>query len=368
MIQIAETEVFAVSIPLTKPVHMAGIEITSADNLIVCIRDTQGRTGWGEASSAPTMTGEFPEGMVAAGRFLAKRMGRATVENAEAVSRILTTPLYGNHGAVAAFEIALLDLIAQTQGVPLYDLLGGAKRDSAPVLTMVAGTDPATEVANAEASAKAGSTAFKVKVGVGTPKADLARCRAIRDALGPTAQISADANQGYDRAEALAFATGAAAAGLDFMEQLVAGHDLDAMAACAASTPIPLGADEGIHGVADIEAHHAAKAASGGSVKAIKLGGLIPVMQAGALMDRLDMSVNLAGKVAETSIASAAVAHLALALPKLDWGTSVTNQYLSDDITDTPVTIVDGHVRPPDGPGLGVTPFPEKLAKYRMNI
>ncbi len=308
MIQIAETEVFAVSIPLTKPVRMAGIEIACAENLIVRIRDAEGRTGWGEASSAPTMTGEFPEGMVAAGRFLAERIRGATVENAEAVPRVLRTPLYGNHGTVAAFEIALLDLEAQALGVPLYDLLGGAKRDSAPVLTMVAGVDPAAEVANAKASAKAGFTAFKVKVGVGSPEADLARCRAIRDVLGVTAQISADANQGYDRAAALVFATGAQAAGLDFMEQLVAGHDLDAMAACAAVTPVPLGADEGIHGLADIEAHHAARAASGGSVKTIKLGGLVPVMTAGALMDRLGMSVNLAGKVAETSIASAAVA------------------------------------------------------------
>ena len=368
MIQIVEAEVMALSLPLLKPIRMAGITVSSADNLMVCLKDAHGREGWGEAASAPTMTGEFPEGMVAAGRFLAAQIEGAEMPEPSSVARMLDHPLYGNHGAKAAFEIAVIDLMAQAKNVPLYDLLGGRRRDSAPVLTMVAGADIEAEVANARASAEAGFTAFKVKVGVGTPEADLARCRAIREALGEAAQISADANQGYDRDAALAFAKGAEAAGLDFMEQLVSGTDLEGMAACAAATSVPLGADEGLHGLSDIRAHHDAKAAAGGSVKTIKLGGLVPVMEAGRLLDTLGMSVNLAGKVAETSVASAAIAHLALALPKLDWGTSVTNQYLVGDVTDTPIEIMNGHVAPPDGAGLGLKPDRTKLKTYRMDI
>lgn len=368
MIRIEDAEVMAVSVPLIKPVRMAGITIAAAENLIVCLKDTEGREGWGEASSAPTMTGEFPEGMVAAGRFLAKQIKGVEMSAPEEIAPVLAHPLYGNHGAKAAFEIAVLDLMAQARGVPLYELLGGRQRDSAPVLTMVAGSDAAAEIANAKASADAGYTAFKVKVGVGTASADLARCRAIRDALGATSQISADANQGFGRAAALEFAQGAEAAGLDFMEQLVAGHDLEGMAACAKTTSIPLGADEGLHGLADIQAHHDAGAAAGGSLKAIKLGGLVPVLQAARLLADLGMSVNLAGKVAETSIASAATAHLAVVLPRLDWGTSITNQYLRDDITDTPIEIANGHVTPPDGIGLGLRPNRSKLETYRMEI
>lgn len=368
MIRIADAEVMAVSVPMLKPIRMAGITIVSADNLVVCVRDDTGREGWGEAASAPTMTGEFPEGMVAAGQFLADQVKGVEIIDATQVAPMLDHPLYGNRGAKAAFEIAVLDLMAQARGVPLYDLLGGRQRDGAPVLTMVAGADPEAEVANARASAAAGYTAFKVKVGVGTPEADLARCHAIREALGKGAQISADANQGYDRSAALEFARGAKAAGLDFMEQLVSGHDLVGMAACAAATSVPLGADEGLHGLVDIQAHHDANAATGGSLKTIKLGGLVPVMDAGRLLNTLGMSVNLAGKVAETSIASAAIAHLALALPKLDWGTSVTNQYLADDVTDTPIEITGGYVKPPEGPGLGLKPNKAKLKTYRMDI
>ena len=368
MIRIAEAEVMAISVPMVKPIRMAGITVGSADNLLVCVKDDAGREGWGEAASAPTMTGEFPEGMVAAGRFLARQIKSTEITDHAQVARMLDHPLYGNYGAKSAFEIAVLDLLAQVKNVPLYELLGGRRRDSAPVLTMIAGSDLDTEVANARKSAKAGFTAFKVKIGVGTPDGDHARCRAIRDALGATVQISGDANQGFDRAAALRFAQGAEAAGLDFMEQLVAGHDLDGMAACAAATDVPLGADEGLHGLADIQAHHDTKAAAGGSLKTIKLGGLVPVMNAGRLLDDLGMSVNLAGKVAETSIASAAIAHLALALPKLDWGTSITNQYLAEDITDTSIEITGGHVWPPEALGLGVKPDKSKLKTYRMDI
>ena len=367
MIRIATAKVTAISVPTRAPVRMAGVTVNSADNLVVCLTDTDGRDGWGEAASAPTMTGDLPEGMAAAGRFLGSRVEGVELAGIEEIPGLLSHPLYGNYGAKAAFEMALLDLLAQSQGVPLFELLGGRKRDSATVLTMIAGGDKATEIANAKAAAEAGFLAFKVKAGIGTPAADLARCRAIRDALGGEVQISADANQGYDRAAALEFAKGAQAAGLDFMEQLVAGEDLAGMAACAGASPVPLGADEGIHGISDITAHHQIKAASGGSLKAIKLGGLLPVMQAGQLMEQLGMSVNLAGKVAETSIASAAIAHLAVALPRLDWGTSVTNQYLADDVTDTPIEICAGHVKPPEGAGLGLKPDLAKLEKYRMD-
>lgn len=367
-VSLAQIEAFAISVPLKAPVKMAGIVVTSADNLIVCARDASGREGWGEASSAPTMTGELPEAMVAAARYLAPSLQGVTLSGVTSIGPALDRTLYGNHGAKAAIEMAILDLMARTAGLPLCHLLGGAVREKAAVLTMVAGGDPQAEVANARAAQEAGFTAFKVKVGVNAPAVDLARCRMIRDALGPNAQISGDANQGFSREEAIAFARGAEAAGLDFMEQLTDGHDLAGMAAAAAATPVPLGADEGIHSLADITAHHEAGAARGGSLKTIKLGGLLPVMVAGRLMDRLGMAVNLAGKVAETSIASAAIAHAAASLPRIDWGTSITNQYLADDVVDTPLAIRHGHVCPPAGAGLGVLPDRAKLDRYTMRI
>ena len=48
------------------------------------------------------------------------------------------------------------------------------------------------------------------------------------------------------------------------------------------------------------------------------------------------------------------IAHLAAALPQLDWDISVTCQYLAQDIAAEPLKVVNGHVRVPDRPGLGI--------------
>jgi muconate cycloisomerase len=142
--------------------------------------------------------------------------------------------------------------------------------------------------------------------------------------------------------DALAFARRAGDAGLDFFEQPVRGTDIAAMQACVAAASIPIGADEGLHRLADIERHHALGAAAGGSLKLIKLGGAFQVITASGLMQRLGMHVNLAGKAADSSIGSAAVAHLALALPLLDWDCNITSPYPADDIVETPMAVVDG--------------------------
>ena len=86
--------------------------------------------------------------------------------------------------------------------------------------------------------------------------------------------ISADANQGFSTAQAIAYVRAVKGSGLDFFEQPVAAEDLDGMAAVAAATDIEIGADEGIHSSEDIRRHHERKAARGVSLKAIKLGGL----------------------------------------------------------------------------------------------
>jgi muconate cycloisomerase len=368
MFRIARIDAFAVSVPMTMTMKLAGHTISSADSLIVRITDRDGTVGWGEAASAPTMTGETPEGMVAAARFMASRLEGVDVGELAGWDKLPHHVMYGNDGGKAAIEMALLDLAGKRLGKPLYEMLGGKIRRDAVILTMVAGGGSGSEIDNAKAQARAGFVAFKVKVGVDEPAKDLARARAVRDALGPKVRISADANQGYGRQDAISFARGAQGAGLDFMEQLVAATDLEGMAACAASSAVPLGADEGFHSLADIERHHRRRAAAGGSLKPIKLGGLMAVLDAARLMDRLGMQVNLAGKIAETSIASAAIAHLAHVVPKLDWDVSVTNQYLAEDVTEEPIRIVEGRVCAPDRPGLGVTPSEAKLAKFKLPL
>jgi muconate cycloisomerase len=354
-----------ISLPLLSPIKMANDTIATADNLLVRVEDGDGHVGWGEAASAPMMTGETQDGMIAAAQFMRPHVEGMEVEEVAQFGAHLDGLMYGNSAAKSAIEMAVYDLAGKRRGVPVVELLGGAVRRELPALWMLAANDTAADVVMAKRIAAEGFIAFKVKVGSASVADDLARCVAIRAALGPGVRISADANQGFSRVEAIAFAEGAAAAGLDFIEQPLTGHDLDGMAAAARATSVAIGADEGIHSLDDIERHHAMGAARGASLKTIKLGGLAAVMAAGRRMDTLGMHVNLAGKIADSSVASAAIVHLGAALPQLDWDISATCIYLAQDIVKEPIRLVRGHAQVLERPGLGVEVDESKLSGRR---
>jgi muconate cycloisomerase len=358
----------AISLPLAKPLKLSDGTISTADNLLVRVEDTDGNVGWGEAASAPTMTGETPESMVAAVNYMRPQLAGAEVENVAAFGSELDKLMYGNSGAKSAIDMALYDLAGKRMRCPVAELLGGVVRREFPVLWMLAANNRAADVTAAQRMAQTGFVAFKVKVGAATVADDLERAAAVRAALGRAARISADANQAFAVADAVRFAEGAAAAGLDFIEQPIAGHDLDGMTQVARATPVAIGTDEGVHSLADIERHHAVGAARGASLKTIKLGGLGQVMAVGRRMHALGMHVNLAGKIAESSIASAAIVHLGAALPQLDWDASVTCQYLANDIVQEPIKVERGHVRLPDRPGLGITVDESRLSRFSHKL
>jgi muconate cycloisomerase len=351
-----------ISLPLTKPLTMAKTTFSTAENMLVRIEDTDGTVGWGEAASAPSMTGETPESMLAAVNYMRHSLEGLEVEDVSGFGRKVDGFMYGNAAAKSALDMAVYDLVGKREKKTVAELLGGVVRREIPVLWMLAAADRTADIEAAKQMTANGFVAFKVKVGGVSPEADLERAAAVRAAIGKGPRISADANQGYSRDMAIKFASGAMAAGLDFFEQPVAWRDVEGMAMVAAATEVPIGTDEGVHSLEDIEKHYRMQAARGASLKTIKLGGLSAVMRCGHRMDELGMYVNLAGKVADSSVASAAIVHLAAALPQMDWDVSVTCQYLARDVTRETVRIKDGHAQLPEGPGLGVEVDETKLS------
>jgi muconate cycloisomerase len=77
-------------------------------------------------------------------------------------------------------------------------------------------------------------------------------------------------------------------------------------------------------------------------------------MAAARLCEALGLEVNLACKIAESSIASAAVLQLAAAVPSLNWGVSLSSQYLAHDVVREPLDIARGRARLGSKPGLGI--------------
>ncbi len=356
-VRIKTIEPIAVSLPMKKPVQMSGETVARADNVLVRIESEEGVVGWGEAASAPVMTGETVAGMMAAVAHLAPGLLSRDALDFAGAAAAMDAALYGNGGAKAAIDIALHDLVGRATGRPVHALLGGKRRGRMPVLAVIGSPDAAADIREALQRWAAGYRAFKIKVGLGAAQADAERTREICMALkGKDASclVCADANQGFGVEDALRYVRAVADCGLDFLEQPVDAHDLDSMARVAAATGVAIGADEGIHSRADIERHHERGAARGVSLKAIKLGGLRAVLEASQLCDRLGMKVNISCKTGESSVASAAAAHVAAAAPALAWGLTVTSPGLAEDVAVEPLRVQDGHVEVPDRPGLGI--------------
>jgi muconate cycloisomerase len=361
-LKIKTIEPIAVSLPMKKPVQMAGETVARADNVLVRIEADDGTIGWGEAAAAPTMTGETVASMMTAVAHMTPILLHRSVDDFAGVAAAMAASMYGNGGAKAAIDIALHDLVGRATGRPLHALFGAKKRSRMPVLAVVGSDDAAADLREAQARYAAGYRAFKIKVGFASPEADAERTRIVCAALKAQSKecnadclISSDANQGYSADAALRYVRLLGDCGLDFFEQPVAAHDLDGMARVAAAAPaLWIGADEGIHALDDIVRHHERKAARGASLKAIKLGGLRALFDAGDLCARLGMRINISCKTGESSVASAAAAHIAAVVPELAWGLTVTSPGLAEDVVTVPVAVAHGHVAVPDGPGLGV--------------
>jgi len=368
-VKIKSIEPIAVSLPMLKPVIMAGEEVRRADNVLVRIEADNSLVGWGEAASAPIMTGDTLESIVTAVNYLEPALrGRDGADIAGALAA-MDGRMYGNHGAKAAIEIALHDLAGRAAGKPVHALLGDRKRSRMTLLGVIGGGDLEGDLRDAEKKKAAGITAYKIKVGIGTAANDAARTRAICKLLGPGLLISADANQGYTTEQAIDYVRAVKGCGLDFFEQPVVADDLAGMAAVAAAAPeIAIGADEGIHSLADIARHHERKAARGVSLKAIKLGGIRAVVEAGKLCDSLGMSVNISCKTGESSIACAAALHVACVIPNIAWGLTLTHSGLTEDVTAQPIRTDKGHADSIDRPGLGIEVDEDRVRRYRVQI
>src|SRR5215472_9531563 len=351
---IRRVDAIPVALPLQKPVKMSGVTIAHAHNVLVRIEAAGGAVGWGEASSAPTMTGDTLGGLVAAVRdHLAPPLIGADAWMRPALMKRLRTVLHGNTGAHSAVEMALLDLAGQASGLPLIDLIGGALRREVAPMWLIGNATPDEDVAEAKAKAREGIRFFKLKVAVKPLDTEIATALAVREALGPEVPICADANCGFSYHAARRYLEATPEAGLLFLEQPFEDADLKGLAALARTTAVPIGADEGIHSLQDIEAHAAASAV-GVSLKLIKLGGFAAALSAGAQCRRLGLAINIASKMAESSLGTAATVHLACALDNIDWGVSLTHFYLAEDLVRVPLVVHNGLVTLPGKPGVGV--------------
>src|SRR5262249_54132508 len=124
---------------MLKPVIMAGEEVRRADNVLVRIETEDGTVGWGEAASAPVMTGEALESIVAAINYLSVALDGREPDDIDGARAAMDGRMYANHGAKAAIEIALHDLTGRAKQKPVHALLGEKNRSRMPLLGVIGG-------------------------------------------------------------------------------------------------------------------------------------------------------------------------------------------------------------------------------------
>ncbi|MGH6741861.1 MAG: mandelate racemase/muconate lactonizing enzyme family protein, partial [Bradyrhizobium sp.] len=309
---IRRIDAILVALPLTTPMKMAGETVATANNLLVRVEAADGTIGWGEAASAPTMTGDTPGGLLAAVRdHLAPALTGKDARDWSTLRPALHRALVGNGGAHSAVEMAVLDLIGRATGRRLIDLIGRPRRNAVRPMWLLGNQTAAQDVEEAEAKIAEGFHFFKLKIGVKPLHQEIAIAHAVRQAL-PKTPLCADANCGLTLAAAKTYADKTRKAGLMFIEQPLAYDDIEGLRKLARATKVPIGIDEGIHSLADIGTS-ARAGARGISLKLIKLGGIGAAVEAGKLCQKLGLSVNIVAKIAESSISSAAALHLACA-------------------------------------------------------
>jgi muconate cycloisomerase len=362
---IRRIDAIPVALPLKAPIKMAAETVTSAQNLLVRIEAANGTVGWGEAASAPTMTGDTQGGLLAAVLdHLAPMLIGKDARDWPALHPALRRALLGNGGAHSAVEMAVLDLIGRATGRRLIDILAKPRREAVRPMWLLGNKTADEDVSEAHRKQQEGFDFFKLKIGVKPLAKEIEIAFAVREAL-PKTPLCADANCGLTVAQARSYAEKTRKAKLLFVEQPLAYDDLDGLKKLTRSTKVPVGVDESIHSLADITT--CAKAGAGGvSLKLIKLGGIRAAIEAGKLCQKLGLSVNIAAKIAESSISSAAALHLACAVPKADWGVSLTHFYLAEDIVRRALPLKDGLVRLPEGPGLGVEVDEAAVERFRV--
>jgi D-galactarolactone cycloisomerase len=116
--------------------------------------------------------------------------------------------------AIAALDTSIWDLFGRALGLPLYRVWG-AVADDLPI-SVIGGyyhLDHAQTASLIRRYVEMGFSGVKFKVGGREPAEDAERVRVAREAAGPGFALMVDANQGYDRAQAVDF--GRRVAGLD---------------------------------------------------------------------------------------------------------------------------------------------------------
>jgi o-succinylbenzoate synthase len=368
-VKVTEVELTAFALPFERPYVTSRGRLERREMYLLRLKTDAGIEGLGEAvplslRGGPDLRSVF-RGLLKGTRRL-KRADLSDFSGEEPFMAAIDAFVHTAAGrrlpapAKAAIEMAILDLAGKASDRPLHALLGVDEAKPVPCnATLVAGT-PEEVAADAKSWAGRGFTTFKLKLGAGD---DVAQVRAVREALGPDARIRVDANGAWSVEEALGVLRMIEPLGIELVEQPVA--DGRGMARVTAETSVPVAADELVESGKDARRAAGSKECDLATVKLAKVGG---IGEANGIAGQLPIYLSSA---LDGPLGIAAAAQAAQALPfegparGLAHGLA-TQLLFSKTTASSQCEVVDGELRLPAGPGLGVEIDDEALESLRI--
>jgi L-alanine-DL-glutamate epimerase-like enolase superfamily enzyme len=334
-------------------------------NVIVKIHTDEGLTGIGEAACdsaepvdvvqtmidrhmAPLLVGQDP-------RDWEYLIDHVTFDADRGATRFSTSGI----------DLALHDLVAKSLRIPVYELLGGCRREKVLASIEVPRGTPETMATHSHEYHRRGIRGIKAKIG-SHPGRDAECIQAIRERLGGAVSIRADANCSYTLAEAREFCRRVERmdVGLELLEQPLAKHDFAGFRELRAATEIPIEVDESAYSLSMVGLILRMDAADIINTKCAKAGGIRGVRAWAAAAEAFHKPIVI-GTEWGAGLKVAAKLHLGAAVRNADPVVEFTEIMIHELLLKEPLVLCEGYLQVPDGPGLGIELDEAKIEAFR---
>lgn len=330
---------------------------SSKESLLFRVETDEGLVGWGETPQS-WIEGEPFYGNEAEG--LQERLrGWDPFE----IERLYETGGLGGGYLQSGIEMAFWDIVGKATGKPLYQLLGGAMRSKEIELAACMGIQPYDRAGElARYYVKEGFSTLKTKAGR-RPEEDLEMVRGVRDAVGDQLKLRIDPNMGYQPPVAIQLAKDLERYGLEYFEQPMPCHELEASAEMRRQSKTPVGLNESVTTLDQVLKIIQLKAADYLLPDTYQCGGILGVKKVGVLAQASGIPC-IMHCAHDLGPKTAAMLHIVVSSPGFDLANDCTYYGLVDDVLATPFQINRGRMRVPEAPGLGIDVSEEKVRRF----
>jgi L-Ala-D/L-Glu epimerase len=347
---ILRTDIYKLSIPMF-PFTIATGTMHYAQNIFIRIHTDAGYYGVGECSAFPMIVGETQATCFEMAKdFAALWKGKAALDIEERMAELHAFTAF-NATIKSAFDMALYDLAATAAGQPLYQFLGGKKKEIETDLTIGIDT-PENMVEKAIQFKENNVRIIKIKLGKDGEE-DVERVRQIRDAVGNDILLRIDANQGWDFDTALDALQKIGPFNVQFCEQPMPRWRDYQLPELRRLSPVKIMADESVFDHHDAEKLAFEQACDYVNIKFAKSGGILEATKINEICEQEKIPCMMGGML-ESRIALTAFAHFATAHDNIifyDMDTCLLG-HKTDPVTGG-IRYKDYFLEIPDLPGIG---------------